>query len=533
MRATSEIKRTGLSRIRQKSSPFSGIRESRATIQGLTAHKHFALVVILIIAAITLPDAVATIQGGGVTIVASGVLAVHLACDAILVAAILLRSMEGWRGGIERQQMMSPAAPLAEIGGAADAGDGAPFAGSTATGRGPETETGARSTAGPPVTDSMRRAEDLMIRTNTATVAIASDTTILDGNQALPRLLGRAAVEEVVGHRLADVLDLKNDRAAHHFCNETVRLGTFTCHLEATSPAGGTVWIEANGAASVLNGRPCVMAIFRDISERKTAELALMRSNEALSAALEVARDANSARSGFVAKMNHELRTPLNGIIGLSEMLRHTASDRNVPGAEVRKFCEHIHRSGTHLLSLVEDLLDLSRLEAGTWSLNPTEIDVAAELNAALITLVPIAHKKQVVVEQICPPDFRWHLDQRAFRQIIINLATNAVKFSPPQSKVRIAVTRSASEMTLHVIDEGPGIPGPELERIAMPFGRGAYAVNHKIDGVGLGIPIVSELLRLHGGKLLIDSEPGHGSTFSALFPAGVRPANSFQVAAE
>ena len=381
--------------------------------------------------------------------------------------------------------------------------------------------------------ENIRRAEELMIRTNTATVLIASDTTILDGNAALPRILGRAPLDDIVGKRLAWVLDLKDEEAAHHFCIETLRLGRFASDLEATNPEHGTIWIEANGAASISNGTPCVMAVFRDVSERKAAEMELRRSCQALSGELEVARKANDTKSGFVAKMNHELRTPLNGIIGLSEMLRHAASDRNVPGAEIRRFCEHIHRSGTHLLSLVEDLLDLSQLEAGVWSLNPAAIDVAVELNAALAALVPLAHKKRVVVENSCPPGFGWVLDQRAFRQVIINLATNAVKFSPPDSKVRIAVTSSDSEMMLRVIDEGPGIPMHELERIAMPFGRGSYAVDHRIDGVGLGLPIVSELLRLHRGRLTIESELGRGSTFTAIFPSALRPADSFQLAAE
>ncbi len=149
------------------------------------------------------------------------------------------------------------------------------------------------------------------------------------------------------------------------------------------------------------------------------------------------------------------------------------------------------------------------------------------------MTLGSIADQKRITVENTCPADFEWVVDQRAFKQIIINLVNNAVKFSPPATEVRISVTRSAEAMALHITDQGPGIGEEERERILTPFGRGQFAEDQKIDGVGLGLTIVSELLKLQGGKLSIESRTGEGSTFTAIFPLGAGQEPTLQLAAE
>lgn len=375
--------------------------------------------------------------------------------------------------------------------------------------------------------------EDLVLRSGIAMIVIASDTTVLDGNDALPTLVGRQSMDELLGLQLGDALEVRDEAAARHFCSETLARGTFRLELEAVVPGRGYCWIELDGAASVVDGQTCVMALLRDVSARKAEEWELRQSCQSLAASIEIARETTARKAAFVAKMNHELRTPLNGVIGVSEMLRHTASDRIVPGAEVRRYCDLIYRSGTHLLSLVDDLLDLSRLESGGWSLSPTRIDVRTETEAALLTLSPLARKRRVTVDNACSPGVDWVADRRAFRQIVINLASNAVKFSPCDTTIRLTVTVTEATMTLHVADQGPGIPEYERERILTPFGRGAHAVNHGIDGSGLGLAIVSELLALHGGVLTIESEPGRGSTFAATFPVAADKSDIFRLAAE
>ncbi|MEM7189012.1 MAG: PAS domain-containing sensor histidine kinase [Pseudomonadota bacterium] len=369
--------------------------------------------------------------------------------------------------------------------------------------------------------ESKRRLDELIMRTNTAMVFVDSDGTVLECNHALAQLLGRSTVEELMGRKLIRLLGMKNETGFEHFCGETLRFGTYASDFVAAPPARGLVHIEANGAASVLDGRPCVMALLRDVTERKAAERELLQSREALTAALEVARQANATKSDFLAKMNHELRTPLNGIIGLSEILRHKARGTVVPVGEVRKLTSNIHESGTHLLSLVDDLLDLSRLDSGSRSFSPAMVSVRGEIETAMATLATIADKKRITLQNDCDAELEWTVDQRAFKQIIINLVNNAIKFSPPGSTVKIQVTRSAEAMSLSIIDEGPGIAKKDRKRILSPFGRGEEAETKKIDGVGLGLTIVSELLKLQGGKLTIESEAGRGSVFTAIFPVG------------
>ena len=370
-------------------------------------------------------------------------------------------------------------------------------------------------------TEAKRRMDELILRTSTAMVFIDSQGSVLEGNHALAQLLGRATTDELMSRQLARLLGLKNEEALTHFIDETLRHGAFTSVIPASPPARGFIQIEANGAASVYRGRPCVMALFRDVTERKAAEKELLQSREALTAALEVARKANATKSDFLAKMNHELRTPLNGIIGLSEVLRHKAISDKVSAEDVRKLTDNIHQSGTHLLSLVDDLLDLSRLEAGSRTFAPTIVGVRTEIDAATSTLASIADKKRIRINNECDEDLEWTVDQRAFKQIIINLVNNAVKFSPPGSTVKIQVTQGTEAMRLMIVDEGPGITVSDRKRILLPFGRGQAAEAQKADGVGLGLTIVSELLKLQGGKLEIESAGEGGSVFVATFPVG------------
>ena len=369
--------------------------------------------------------------------------------------------------------------------------------------------------------EARRRQDELILRTNTASAVLTEGGDVLECNHALAQMLGRRSGDELAGRKLDRLFGLKEGGELAHLISETLRQGTFSTFVEVSPPARGQIHIEAQGVASVHNGRPCVMLLLRDVTERKTTENELLRGREAMTAALDVARKANATRSDFLAKMNHELRTPLNGIIGLAEIIRHKASGDNMPAVDARKLAMNIHQSGKHLLSVVDDLLDLSRLEAGTREFSPTRVSVRAEIDAALMTLATIALKKRIILLNRCDANLQWTVDQRAFKQIIINLVNNAVKFSPPGSQVDIEVTRNAQSMALHIRDEGPGLSTSDKDRILTPFARGEYAEAEKIDGVGLGLTIVSELLKLQGGRIEIDSTQGKGSTFTAIFPAG------------
>lgn len=369
------------------------------------------------------------------------------------------------------------------------------------------------------VTESKRRLDELIMRTNTALAFIDDNGKIIECNHALVQMLGRSSIPEIRGRELGRLLGQQDGGAFIHFCNETLRLGAFSHEFHAAPPARGSIYLEAHGASSVMEDKPCVMAFLRDVTERKAFENELIQGREGLSAALEVARKANAAKSDFLAKMNHELRTPLNGIIGLAEIIRHKSSGKPMSPDQVNNLVGNIHQSGSHLLSLVDDLLDLSRLDAGTREFKPAEVTVRTEVDAAVLTLTSIAEKKRIIVLNRCDADLDWMLDQRALKQVIINLVNNAVKFSPPGSKVEISADTTDDALCLHIRDEGPGITEEEQSHILSPFGRGDYAEDNKIDGVGLGLTIVSELLKLHGGRLDVESTPGEGSVFTAVFP--------------
>jgi PAS domain S-box-containing protein len=381
--------------------------------------------------------------------------------------------------------------------------------------------------------ESRRWIDELMLRTNTAMVLIDREMRVLESNDALPRLLGRRSLGEMLHCNFDRLLAPDNRGRIRHFCDETLRLGTFTCQVEAVAPGGETIAIEANGVASVGNGLPCIMALLHDVSSRSAVQRELIRRCDALSAAVEVAGLANASRPAFLAKLNHELRTSLSGIIGLNEMLRHTASARTLPGSDIRKLSTGIHRSGSRLLSMVNDLLDLSRLEADTWSLHPARMAVREEIDLALTMLDPVPEERQITVENTCSADLEFVADTQAFRLIVLKLASNAVKVSPPGGRIGIGATHRDGALALHVTDQGPGIEESDRERILKQFERAFYAEEDRLDGVGLGLSIVRKVLEMQSGRLEIESRTGDGATFTAILPLAVGQLKGIQLAAE
>jgi signal transduction histidine kinase len=257
-------------------------------------------------------------------------------------------------------------------------------------------------------------------------------------------------------------------------------------------------------------GRPCPGEVDAGPAELRLQEML---------AELRSARAAACGSSMALAKASHELRTPLNGIIGLAEILRHKAAAGTIGSAEAARLAGDIHESGVYLLNVVEALLDLTRIDAGRQAA-PQTIAVRPEIDGALRALGPIAERKRVAIENACAPGLEWPLDRRVFRQVAINLASNAIKFSPREAVVRIAATRCAEALALHVGDQGPGVAEDERERILRPFERGRQAERDGIDGVGLGLTVVAELLKRQGGRLVIESAACGGSVFTAVFPA-------------
>ncbi len=233
------------------------------------------------------------------------------------------------------------------------------------------------------------------------------------------------------------------------------------------------------------------------------------------------AEEANRAKSAFLANMSHELRTPLNAIMGFSEVLENELFGPMQNNA-YKDYAGDIHNSGRYLLTLINDILDLSRIEAGRRDIVEEPTHVQDCMDHAKNMLVGRATEKTIDIVVSAPANLPKVLcDYRALNQIAINLLTNAVKFTPENGKVTItARVVPDGRMAVIVSDNGPGIPKAEQQQLLRAFSRGSHATKLAIEGAGLGLPIVKGLMDVHGGTLEIVSETGKGTDIICYFPA-------------
>ena len=240
------------------------------------------------------------------------------------------------------------------------------------------------------------------------------------------------------------------------------------------------------------------MIIFRQQKDGLIQELKAERDRADVER--QKAENANRAKSSFLANMSHELRTPLNAILGFSEVLEREMFGP-LANRAYRDYAGDINTSGRYLLGLINDILDLSRIEAGRVELREEPMALVTALQNAQHLLGMKAAEKDTFVEiQVEPNVPKVMCDQRAVNQVAINLLTNAIKFSPPKGRVVMSVKRTtAGAVALSVKDNGPGIPAQEIEHALSAFSRGSVAAKKAIDGAGLGLPIVKGLMEMHG----------------------------------
>ncbi len=232
------------------------------------------------------------------------------------------------------------------------------------------------------------------------------------------------------------------------------------------------------------------------------------------------AEEANKAKSAFLATMSHELRTPLNAIMGFSEVLkREMFGPMAVPA--YKNYADDIHHSGHYLLALINDILDLSRIEAGRREVQEEPMSVLVAVEEVNHLLLLKAAEKKIDVEVHVPDNLpKLMADKRAVNQVLINLLSNAIKFTPAGGKIEITSGRDGQGgLYITVHDNGPGIPPHEVEMALNAFTRGSFATKKAIDGAGLGLPIVKGLMETHGGTIAIDSGAGPGTTVTVTFP--------------
>lgn len=250
----------------------------------------------------------------------------------------------------------------------------------------------------------------------------------------------------------------------------------------------------------------------------KAAKVSAELSTAAAQQAMLEAQAGSRAKSEFLANMSHELRTPLNAILGFSElMLLGLASGPE----KIEEYSQNINGAAQHLLALINDILDLARIEAGKLELTTKEVDASAVLTTCVVIVTERANQGGVTVSIAEPmsPLLVW-ADERKLKQIVLNLISNAVKFTPAGGSVMVNWRRLDNGwFRLSVEDTGIGIGKNDLEKIFQPFVQVDGRLNRKYEGVGLGLPLTRRLVEMHGGTLKVESELGRGTTVTVDLP--------------
>jgi signal transduction histidine kinase len=227
---------------------------------------------------------------------------------------------------------------------------------------------------------------------------------------------------------------------------------------------------------------------------------------------------ANRHKSEFLTSMSHELRTPLNAVIGFSDLLREELF--GPLNAKQMEYAIDIHEAGGHLLSLINDLLDLSKIEAGQMELERAAVDIPALLHGAANMMRERCLRQNLKLTVDCPPDVRvWQADARRLKQILLNLLANAVKFTPAGGSVQLSARHAADGLWIEVKDSGVGIALEDQAAVFEEFRQVGDDVLRKAEGTGLGLALVRRMVRLHGGEVQLNSQPGEGSSFRFNIP--------------
>jgi PAS domain S-box len=295
--------------------------------------------------------------------------------------------------------------------------------------------------------------------------------------------------------------------AIHNILNNTTNMGE--CEYRIRGKDGKYRWVSNKGKVVEYseNGEPLHIAgVLVDISERKEAEATLL-------AAKRTAEEASRTKSEFLANMSHELRTPLNSVIGFADILsEETFGSLN---DKQQRYVGNISKSGRHLLSLINDILDLSKIEAGKMTLHPEKFEIGDSLDEVKSIISPLAHKKDIKLEINMVPDaITINADKGKFKQIIYNLLSNAIKFTDYEGSVTINVILQDKSVHVEVQDTGIGISKEDQERLFKSFTQIDSSSCRVYEGTGLGLVLVKNFVEQHHGRIWIESEFGSGSSF-------------------
>jgi cell cycle sensor histidine kinase DivJ len=367
-------------------------------------------------------------------------------------------------------------------------------------------------------TEALLRARENDVRMLTSEAAdmiarLGPDGRVLFASSASERVLGYSAAElaGLLPGVLVHIADLQIFETALIAAREGPT--PVTASFRVRRKDASYIWIEMSARSE---GSGAIVAVLRDMSERKVREQSLID-------ARDEAEAASKSKSRFLANMSHELRTPLNAIIGFSDMIRQEVFGP-VGNGRYREYASHIHSSGQHLVDMISDLLDMSKIEAGKFRLALKPVDIGPLVDETIEMVRLQAEEAGVGLIALVPKSIAAPMaDRRAVKQILLNLLSNAIKFTPSQGRVTVSARRDAGDILLEVKDTGVGIPEADLERIGKPFEQaGPEAGQDHMrtqKGTGLGLSLVAALANLHGGAMRIDSAPGDGTTVTVTLP--------------
>ena len=349
---------------------------------------------------------------------------------------------------------------------------------------------------------------------------------------AAETMLG-APVSRLLGHGLFDRVHVVDRPAYLTALSDTARGGearSVEFRLKRDAPRGSErgslvdfIWIEmrcrpleqASDTTAMLDAE--VVAVMRDVTDRKIQE-------QALDLARTAAEQADASKTRFLATMSHELRTPLNAIIGFSEMIVQE-DVLMVTAARRREYAQLINDSGQHLLSVVNGILDMSKMESGNFEISPEAFAPRAALLNCCNLLALKARDNAIDLVSRAPEDLPDMTgDPRAFKQIVLNLVSNAIKFTERGGRVTVSASVEGLRLMLRVTDNGVGIAADDLKRIGDPFFQAGKTYQRRHEGTGLGLSIVKSLVELHAGEIIVQSKIDEGTTVSVALPLTFTP---------
>jgi len=388
--------------------------------------------------------------------------------------------------------------------------------------------------------ESEERFRNLFENTHDMIQSVEPDGRFIFVNRAWLEILGYTEAE-LPGLNLFKIIHPESLAHCQEMFSKAMS-GESVGNVQATFIAknGRSILIEGNMAGRYIGGKMvATQGIFRDITERKRAEKKLTglykevksfnvelggkvrERTSQLEKAKEAAIVANRAKSDFLASMSHELRTPLNAVIGFSQVLQEQYfGELNEKQAE---YVKDISESGQHLLSLINDILDLSKIEAGKMELVLSEVNINNILEGSLVMIKEKAHKHGISLDIDTTTELEGleiMADERQLKQVMFNLLSNAAKFTPDGGAITVEGKKKGKELIISVSDTGIGLAPEEQEKVFAEFYQASSAIKDKTPGTGLGLPLTKSIVEMHGGRIWVESEGlGKGSHFTFTLP--------------